>query len=177
MTQPRSERSAPPAPQARASAPLRVTMAWASGRSRALPHKRRSITATKDDGPLDQRGDTGSIPPPGTPRIGSRNGRNTSRQIFCSAEIVIVQSSLNSAHGGAPGWVNLGALQLFSALCSNDFFPLVGPASDERKHPVFELPFRWSVPQSVRKFITFTLLHKSPRLSSRRRSATPNIAK
>ena len=35
MTQPRSERSEPPAPQARVSALSRVSRAWASGRSRA----------------------------------------------------------------------------------------------------------------------------------------------
>ena len=47
MTQPRSKRSEPPAPQVRASAPSRVTTALVSGRSRASPHERRLIAATK----------------------------------------------------------------------------------------------------------------------------------
>ena len=89
MTQPRSERSAPPAPQARASAPLRASTAWVSGRSRASPHKSGRSPRQKAMRP----------PPPArrplaSPDPGNRNGRNPSRPIFRSAEIVICPAIL-----------------------------------------------------------------------------------
>ena len=68
MMQPRSKRSEPPAPQARASGPLHASREWASGRFRALRDRTQAL-------PREQFGYLSRIsrperanPPPGCPR-------------------------------------------------------------------------------------------------------------
>ena len=99
-TQPKSERSEPPAVRARVSALLRESTALVSGQSRASPHERRSIAATKGDATDRPPGHRPLAPP----EVASENRRNTSRQIFHPAEIAVGQALLERGlpHGGSP---------------------------------------------------------------------------
>jgi len=91
---------------------MRESTALVSGRSRASPHERRSIAATKGDATDRPPGRRPLAPP----EIASGNARNTSRQIFHPAEIAIGPAFLERSlrHGGSPRrvsgcrWVEVG---------------------------------------------------------------------
>ena len=82
MTQPRSERSEPPAPQARASAPSRVSTASASERFRASPHRSLSVGASTMRPVPIAPPECVRTRPLAPPESESRNGRNATRQNF-----------------------------------------------------------------------------------------------
>jgi hypothetical protein len=84
MTQPRFERSEPPAPQARASGPLHASRGWASGRFRAL--RDRTLACREKQFDYQSQPYIAALecanPPPGAPQSERRGRSHTSPPKF-----------------------------------------------------------------------------------------------
>ena len=100
--QPRSKRSEPPAPQARASGPLHASREWASGRFRALRDRTQALPRKQFDylSRISRHSSAPTRPLAAPDRTGA-GGRITPRQNFRALNLLLVVTPQRSPNAGS----------------------------------------------------------------------------